>query len=86
MIAGTVSSSGQILTGKGFALERSAPGTYALRFLDALDAAPVLLATPTEPGHTAAAVATTVGGEIVLSSMSGVRADGGFAFAALPVS
>jgi hypothetical protein len=86
MIAGTISSSGQILTGTGFALERTGPGAYAIHFLDAFGEAPVLLVTAAEPAHTAAAVATTVGGEITVCNRSGTRADGGFSFAAVAPS
>jgi hypothetical protein len=83
MIAGVVSSGGHVLTGTGFALTRTGPGAYAIRFLEALAEAPVVLATPTEPATMVAAVGTVAGAEVTVTNLSGTRADGGFAFAVM---
>ena len=83
MIAGIVSGSGRIVTGAGFALTRTGPGTYTIRFLEPCAEAPVVLATPAEPGRAAAAAGTAAGAEITLTDHSGTRTDGGFAFAAI---
>jgi hypothetical protein len=80
MIAGVVSSGGHVLTGAGFALTQTGPGVYAIRFLEPLVEAPVVLATPTEPAQIVAAVGTSAGAEVIVTNLSGTRADGGFAF------
>ena len=83
MIAGVVSSGGHVLTGTGFALTRTGLGAYAIRFLDALAEAPVVVATPTEPAHMVAASGTAAGAEVSVTNLSGKRADGGFSFAVI---
>jgi hypothetical protein len=83
VIGGIVSSSGQVMAGAGFALTRTGPGAYAIRFVEPCAEIPVILATATEPAHVVSAVATAAGAEVTITNLSGVRADGGFAFAAV---
>jgi hypothetical protein len=83
VIAGIISASGQIAAGVGFALERTGPGVYAIRFIEPCADTPPVLVTPGEPGRTVAAVATPAGAEVTLTDLTGTRTDGGFSFAAL---
>jgi hypothetical protein len=83
MIAGIVSGSGRITSGAGFALTRTGPGVYTIRFLEPCAQAPLVLATPAEPALAIAATGTPTGAEITLTDMSGARTDAGFAFAAM---
>ncbi len=72
-----------ILAGEGFALERSGPGVYVIRFLEPAPDSPVVLATAAEPQRAIAAVGTAAGAEITLTDHVGTRTDGGFSFAVL---
>jgi hypothetical protein len=83
VIAGIISGSAQIVAGMGFALTRTGQGVYAIRFIEPCVEAPVVLATSAGPARILAAVATTVGAEVTITALSGMRADGGFAFAAM---
>jgi hypothetical protein len=84
VISGVIDRDGMILAGEGFALERSGPGVYAIRFLEPAPDFPVVLVTPMEPERRAAAAGTSAGAEITLTDGMGTRADGGFSFAVLP--
>jgi hypothetical protein len=83
VIGGIVSSSGEIMAGTGFALMRTGPGVYAIRFIEPCPEAPLVLATPADPARTVAAIGTPAGVEITLTDLSGTRADGGFSFAVM---
>jgi hypothetical protein len=83
VIAGIVSGGGQIMAGIGFALNRTGPGVYAIRFIEPCTDTPVVFVTPGEPGRTVAAVATPSGAEVTLTDLTGTRTDGGFSFAAM---
>jgi hypothetical protein len=83
MIAGSVSSDGEVTAGFGFALTRTGPGVYAIRFIEPFADTPVVVATPADAGRTIAAIGTTIGAEVTLTDLSDKRADGGFAFAVM---
>jgi hypothetical protein len=83
MIAGIVTDNGRIVAGTGFALTRTGPGVYAIRFLEPCAETPVVLATPAEPARAIAVLASPAGAEVTLTDLSGTRADGGFAFSAI---
>jgi hypothetical protein len=83
VISGVIDRDGMILAGEGFALERSGPGVYTLRFLEPAPDFPVALVTPMDPERMASAAATAAGVEITLTDHTGTRTDGGFSFAVL---
>jgi hypothetical protein len=83
VISGVIDRDGMILAGEGFALERTGPGVYAIRFLEAAPEFPVVLVTPMDPERSVAAAATAAGAEVTLTDRNGTRADGGFSFAVL---
>jgi hypothetical protein len=83
VISGVIGHDGMILAGKGFALERTGPGVYAIRFLEPAPDSPVVLVTPADPERTVAAVASAAGAEVTITDRMGTRTDGGFSFAVL---
>jgi hypothetical protein len=83
VISGVIDRDGMILAGEGFALERTGPGVYAIRFLEPAPDFPVVLVTPMDPERSAAAAGTSAGAEITLTDRTGTRTDGGFSFAVL---
>jgi hypothetical protein len=83
VISGVIDHAGMILAGEGFALERTGPGVYAIRFLEPAPDFPVVLVTPMEPARTASAAATAGGAEVTIANHTGDVTDGGFSFAVL---
>jgi hypothetical protein len=83
MITGIVSGEGEVRAGAGFALERTGPGVYAIRFFESFEDAPAVLATPSEAGRSVAATSSAGGAEISVTDHNGVRMDGGFSFTAM---
>jgi hypothetical protein len=81
VISGVIDQDGMILAGEGFALERTGPGVYTIRFLEPAPDRPVVLATPSEPERSIAAVAGAAGAEVTITDRMGTRTDGGFSFA-----
>jgi hypothetical protein len=85
-LRGLVSGDGSIRAGTGFALTRTGVGTYTIGFPVPYDEAPVVLVSPSSPGHVATAATSAVGADVTLTNLMGRHADTGFGFSVEPLA